>query len=102
MMEQLVILSETNEITRKLRARRRQYADLLKKREQLWSRLTQDEQAMEDCRLLVPGKVYPGVEISIGRTFMAVERAREAVLFRLKDDEIVVENLPAALRGGHS
>lgn len=93
---------ETNEITRKLRARRRQYADLLKKREQLWSRLTQDEQAMEGCRLLVPGKVYPGVEISIGRTFMAVERAREAVLFRLKDDEIVVENLPAALRGGHS
>ncbi len=93
---------ETNEITRKLRARRRQYADLLKKREQLWSRLTQDEQAMEGCRLLVPGKVYPGVEISIGRTFMAVERAREAVLFRLKDDEIVVENLPAALRGGLS
>lgn len=38
---------ETNEITRKLQVQRRQYDDLLKKREQLWSRLTQDEQA---CR----------------------------------------------------
>lgn len=89
---------ETNEITRKLQVQRRQYDDLLKKREQLWSRLTQDEQAMQGCRLLVPGTIYPGVEISIGRTFMEVERLQQNVLFRLDKDDIVVEPLPVALR----
>ena len=45
---------------------------------------------MSTCRLIVPGTVYPGVEISIGRTFMQVERMYQNVTFMLSEDDIIV------------
>jgi len=60
-------------------------------RDELWSRLAQDENYMQNCRLLCQGTVYPGVEISIGRAFMVVERIYQCTLFRLVDNEIIAE-----------
>lgn len=72
---------------------------LMQRRTELWSKLYLDENYMQNCRLMVPGKVFPGVEISIGRAFMLVERPYENVLFRLSYDDIIVEPLPAAAKG---
>lgn len=72
---------------------------LMKRRTELWSKLYLDENYMQNCRLMVPGKVFPGVEISIGRAFMLVERPYENVLFRLSYDDIIVEPLPAVAKG---
>ncbi|QTO41833.1 DUF342 domain-containing protein [Desulfovibrio desulfuricans] len=82
---------ETNDASRKLQALRLQRRQLINRRDELWSRLAQDENYMQNCRLLCQGTVYPGVEISIGRAFMVVERIYQCTLFRLVDNEIIAE-----------
>ena len=54
---------------------------LLERRDELWSHLYVDEERMQNCRLIVPGIVYPGVEVSIGKAYMLVERQFENVCF---------------------
>ena len=49
-----------------------------------------DEERMQNCRLIVPGIVYPGVEVSIGKAYMLVERQFENVCFRLSQEDIIV------------
>ena len=87
---------EANDAARKLQSLRLQRRELVNRRDQLWSRLAQDENFMQNCRLLCQGTVYPGVEISIGRAFMVVERPYDSVLFRLVDNEIIVEAMQNA------
>ena len=82
---------ETNDASRKLQALRLQRRQLINRRDELWSRLAQDENYMQNCRLLCQGTVYPGVEISIGRAFMVVEQVYKCTLFRLVDNEIIAE-----------
>ena len=82
---------ETNDASRKLQALRLQRRQLINRRDELWSRLAQDENYMQNCRLLCQGTVYPGVEISIGRAFMVVEQIYQCTLFRLVDNEIIAE-----------
>ena len=82
---------ETNDASRKLQALRLQRRQLINRRDELWSRLDQDENYMQNCRLLCQGTVYPGVEISIGRAFMVVEQLYKCTLFRLVDNEIIAE-----------
>ena len=38
----------------------------------------------------MPGIVYPGVEVSIGKAYMLVERQFENVCFRLSQEDIIV------------
>lgn len=85
---------DTNDTTRKLASFQEQRENILKRRATLWEKLSQDENSLQSCRVMVPGKVYPGVEISIGRAFMLVERMYENALFRLCYNDIVVEPLP--------
>ena len=90
---------DANEASRKLARLVEQRERIMKQRTELWSKLYLDENYMQNCRLMVPGKVYPGVEISVGRAFMLVERPYENVLFRLCYDDIIVEPLPPADKG---
>lgn len=85
---------ETNEATMKLARLRKQRERLITVRNELWAKLTLDESYMHNCRLMVAGTVFPGVEISIGRSFLLVERPYENVMFRLHNDDIIAEPLP--------
>ncbi len=91
---------DTNETTRKLAKMTAQREKMLARRTEIWSKLNLDEQAMNSCRLMVAGKVFPGVEISIGRAFMLVERPYENAMFRLCYNDIVVEPLPERKKAG--
>ena len=76
--------------SRKL-AMAKQKLELLKqRREQLWGALAEDERQTDACRLVVPGTVHPGVEVSIGRAFLAVDTVYRNVVFQLQNDEITV------------
>ncbi|WP_298033157.1 FapA family protein [uncultured Desulfovibrio sp.] len=90
---------DASDASRKLARLVEQRERSMKRRTELWSRLYLDEKSMQNCRLMVPGKVFPGVEISVGRAFMLVERPYENVLFRLRHDDIVAEPLPPAGKG---
>ena len=90
---------DANEASRKLARLVEQRERIMKQRTELWSKLYLDENYMQNCRLMVPGKVYPGVEISVGRAFMLVERPYENVHFRLCYDDTIVEPLPPADKG---
>ena len=59
------------------------------KRRRIWDGITAGEN-LDSCRLVVPGRVRPGVEISIGPARMSVEDEMYDVCFRLLDGEIVV------------
>lgn len=85
---------DTNETTRKLVRLEAQRVKIMQRRKEIWSRLSLDEEALQHCRLMVAGKVYPGVEIAIGRAFMQVERMYENAMFRLLYNDIIVEPLP--------
>ncbi len=85
---------ETNETTRKLQRLSLQREHILERRQTVWAKLSVDEQNMQNCRVMVPGRVYPGVEISIGRAFMMVERIYENSQFRLCYNDIIVEPMP--------
>ena len=87
---------ETNDASRKLQAMRVQRRQLINRRDELWSRLAQDESYMQNCRLLCQGTVFPGVEISIGRAFMVVDKIYKCTLFRLVDNEIISEPMQPA------
>lgn len=82
---------DASDASRKLARAVQQREHLTKHRTELWSSLHLDEQFASRCQLIVPGTVYPGVEIAIGRTFFAVEQTYTNVVFRLVDDDIVIE-----------
>ena len=87
---ELALALDMPEASRKLARTEKQRAQLIEQRESLWKKLSRDEASMATCRLIVPGTVYPGVEISIGRTFMQVERMYQNVTFMLSQDDIIV------------
>ncbi|HBW15879.1 MAG TPA: DUF342 domain-containing protein [Desulfovibrio sp.] len=70
---------------------------LIRQREALWAALTEDEARATLCRVVVPGTVYPGVEISIGKAFFEVEHEMNNVSFSLADGSIVVTS-PAIIK----
>ncbi|MEG2173277.1 MAG: FapA family protein [Desulfovibrionaceae bacterium] len=83
---------DASDASRKLAQALTQREHLIKHRTELWTSLHLDEQFASRCCLVVPGKVFPGVEVAIGRTFLAVDRPYTNVIFRLIDDEIVIEH----------
>ncbi|CAK7064807.1 MAG: hypothetical protein DELT_01599 [Desulfovibrio sp.] len=54
-----------------------------------WHRFSQDERKADRTRVIVPGKVYSGVEISIGRAYYKVIDEYTDVFFALHEDEVV-------------
>lgn len=80
---------DTNETTRKLVAFTDNRDNLMALRTELWKHLHLDEQNLNRCKLMVPGKIFAGVEIAIGRSFYSVETAMHNVTFSLQDEEIV-------------
>lgn len=61
------------------------------KRRQIWDGITGAEN-LDACRVVVPGRVRPGVEICIGPARMAVDDELNDVCFRHVDGEIVVSS----------
>lgn len=76
--------------SRKLAMARHKLALLKDRRENLWDALKEDERTADACRLVVPGRVHPGVEVSIGRAFLTVENPCDGAVFHLRDEEIVI------------
>ena len=71
----------------KLEAARREL-DLLKMlKVKLWEGIQGTEQ-VEDCKVLVPGVVKPGVEISIGSAFLKIDDYLEDVYFYYDNGEV--------------
>lgn len=85
---------DTNETTRKLARLSAQRDRILKRRAAIWNQVNVDDESLQNCRLMVPGRVYPGVELAIGKAYMQVERTYENSIFRLCYNEIVVEPMP--------
>jgi len=77
-------------LTRKLAMARHKLELFKQRREQFWGALLEDERLAESCRLVVPGTVHPGVEISICRAFMTVEKPYRGSVFQLHDGEVIV------------
>ena len=74
----------------------RQRANLLESSKALSKRLSSDSSTLRECRLIVPGIVYPGVEISIGNFFFSVNKIYENVVFHLVENEVKVEPITSA------
>jgi uncharacterized protein (DUF342 family) len=87
---------DANELSRRLSAARYKQKRLQEHRQELWGNLSQDEKQAARCRVVVPGTVYPGVDISIGRALFNVTTPMKNVMFVLRDQAIAVEQLPAA------
>ena len=61
------------------------------RRSTLWAKFAVDELSALECRVIVPGKVMPGCEISIGHAFYKTDDYTHDVAFMLEEDEIVVK-----------
>lgn len=74
----------------KLKDTQTMYDHLREEREKLWAQLRCDEERALQCKIVVPGIVYPGVEISIGKAYMEISRQYENVCFQLSEEDIMV------------
>ncbi len=85
---------DTNETTRKLARLTIQREKLLRRRSSIWNKVNVDDETLQNCKLMIPGRIYPGVELAIGKAFMQIERIYENSMFRLCYNDIVVEPMP--------
>ncbi len=83
--------SDTNDTTQKLATLRIRQESLLNTRNDLWKKLYLDESNVTRCKLVVLGEIFPGVEVSIGRSFLFIEERYKNVVFSLVDDEIICQ-----------
>ncbi|WP_147821479.1 FapA family protein [Salidesulfovibrio onnuriiensis] len=60
-----------------------------KRKRRLWATINRTEH-IHKCRVLVPGKVKPGAEISIGSAYLKVDDEYEDVVFYFDEDEVKV------------
>ena len=58
-------------------------------RKRIWERI-QTSERLESCRLVVPGKAYSGVLVSIGPAVLQLDETVENVHFRYEDGEILM------------
>ncbi len=80
---------DTNEVTRKLALARRKQNAYIRSRDHLWKALETPLEQLKQCKLIVYGEVFPGVEIAIGQIFYLVDKPCRSVIFYLGDGEIV-------------
>jgi hypothetical protein len=89
------IPSEADIATAKLNALYEERDSLVSQRKDYLRKLSEDESTVTNCRLIVPGIVYPGVEISIGRLYRSIEKVYENVVFHIVDREVVCTPITA-------
>jgi hypothetical protein len=73
---------------------REKLQDLRKRKAKLWEAISRTEN-LENCKILVPGVVKPGVEISIGNAYFKVDDYYEDVVFYYEDREVRVASSQA-------
>ena len=66
------------------------------RRNALWHKLSMDEEHARRCRVIVPGKIMPGCEISIAQAYLKTFEQQSDTSFSLVEDEIVSQR-PAVL-----
>ena len=76
--------------TRKLAMAKHKLALLRERRDHIWTALLEDERQAQACRLIAPGIVYPGVEVSIGKHTRIVDTLYNSVVFRLWEGEVAI------------
>ena len=76
---------DTNDKTLRLQRLVKQRSNLLEASRILAKKISDDSATLRECRLIVPGIVYPGVEISIGHFYFSVDKIYENVVFHLAD-----------------
>ncbi|WP_027367557.1 FapA family protein [Desulfocurvibacter africanus] len=72
------------------------FKTLLQAKRELWTNVCPVE-SIGSCRVVVPGEVRPGVEISIGEAFLRIDRTMRNVVFLRRDKDIVIAS--PALQG---
>lgn len=77
----------------KIRLLKEKLEILHKKRNALWHDFRSDEQNADKCRLICPGRIRPGLEISIARAYLGVQDFYDGLEFRLEEDEIISKKL---------
>jgi uncharacterized protein (DUF342 family) len=77
------------EIQDDLKRAERRLGLLYERKSRLWERISATE-ILDTSRIMVQGKVHPGVEISIGPAWYKVDDYLEDVKFSLKDREIII------------
>lgn len=73
----------------RIRLLKEKLAVLHEQRNQLWKNFRANEQDAEKCRLICPGRIRPGLEISIARAYEAINDFYEGLEFRLQEFDIV-------------
>ncbi|MDR2076141.1 MAG: FapA family protein [Desulfovibrio sp.] len=68
------------------------------RRNDLWRKFAEDEQNAGKCRVIAPGKIMAGTEISIGRAFMDIAADSANQAFLLGENEIISRS-PAVPHG---
>jgi uncharacterized protein (DUF342 family) len=66
---------------------------LQQRRARLLAQIENDTEHLPGCRLVVVGKVFPGVEVYIGKSALTVKYEMEHVLFQLHDDDVIAKPL---------
>ncbi|MBQ7586289.1 MAG: DUF342 domain-containing protein [Desulfovibrionaceae bacterium] len=92
---------DANDKTLRLQRFIRQRANVLEASRLLAKKMAVDQKILNQCRLIVPGVIYPGVEISIGSFYFPVTKVYENVVFHLVDREIKVEPITATTMEQH-
>lgn len=82
--------AESGALTERLKA-------ILQSKRRLWATVRPMDN-IGSCRVVVPGEVRSGVEISIGEAFLKVDRVMRNVVFFRRDKDIAVSS--PALQGG--
>ena len=77
----------------------RKLAVAQQRRQVLWRSFAADMNKASKNRLIVPGIVCPGVELSVGKTYMKIVDQHNDVNFSLYEDEIIC-NYPALAKEG--
>ncbi len=72
----------------------RKFAVAQQLRQFYWRAFSADAVISEKSRVVVPGAVYPGVEISISKAYLKIVDQQKDVFFRLHEDEVTY-NYPA-------
>ena len=85
----------TDEVLIKLAQLTLKRENVINQRKKIITRLSADASTINACRLIVPGIVYPGVEVSIGSYFRLIDREYRNVVFHLVNNEIASEPISA-------
>jgi hypothetical protein len=75
----------------KLKKAEKKMAALTSRKAVVWEKISATER-LNNALVVCPGEVMPGVEISIGTSYLQVNDYLKNVRFRLKDGEIVTES----------